>query len=205
MIFISFLDLTNMKLGRNQIVESSSLKSETTLPLSVILHVDSLSPENSSKDTEKNSDANSSFTSSFLSNDSDINVVQKKLELLPIPQLTYVMSSIPCYLTSVSSTTSTMSLLENAFSNNNMSNNISFETSIIESSIPNNLQFQTSEQNLTTFNDYSTDTSLESVLAPTTEHLTHSVNIENPTIFVFEGVPTTSCDNLETEYSQVLK
>lgn len=195
-----------MKLGRDQIVESLPLKSETILPLSVILNVESLS-ENSSENNESKSDVDLSFTRLFLSKDSNINLEQEyTYELLPIPNLTYVMSSLPCYLTLVSSTTSTMSSYDkNPFYDNDIPNNsISFETSIIDPSIPNNLQFQTIGQTLTRINDNSTDTRLESVIVTSTEHTEHSINIGDPTSYVLEDLPTTSYDNLETEFSQVL-
>lgn len=196
-----------MKLGRDQMVESLPLKSETTLPLSVILYVESLSSESSSENNESKSDIDLSFTSLFLSKASNINFEQEYThKLLPIPRLTYVMSSLPCYLTLVSSTTSTMSSLnENPFYDNAIpNNNTLFETSIIDPSIPNNLQFPANGQTLTGINDNSTDTRLESAIVTSTEHIEHSINIGDPTSFVIEDLPSTSYDNLETEFSQVL-
>lgn len=196
-----------MKLERDQIVESPPLKCETTLPLSVILNVESLSPEISSENTETKSDVDLSLKSLFLSKNSNADLEQEYIyKLLPIPHLTYAMSSLPCYLTLVSSTTSTMSSFdENPFYDSDIpNNNTSSETSIIDSSIPKNLQFQTNGQTLTRINDNSTDSRLESVMVTPTEHLEHSINIEDPTVHVFEDLPTTSYDNSKTEFSQVL-
>lgn len=172
-----------MKLKDQTIINSPSKKDQEKIKLSDLFNITTI--EDSSQNTETNDNTDLSFTEPLFLNDSSIHLVQENLdsisEILPIPVTIQsslsdsisealpiypyisgpinVMSSLPCYLTLVSSQTSNMSTFEEPISDSDVpNNNIStFEAAIINSPYK-NVQFQTNGQSLTEINDDSGNT-----------------------------------------------